>query len=324
MTHFEQQGAGPDAGRGVAQTVPPTEVVVADDGSAQPPRVPAGVRVVRQEDLGFRAAAARNLGAAATTSPVLAFLDADTTPEPGYLAALLGRVAACPDVLAVGRRRHADLSGDGTELPEPAWLVDGYAASRDLLDADGRSFRFVISAVMACSRALFDDVGGFDERFVGYGGEDWDLAYRAWNAGAVLVHERAAVAWHDGPEWAARPATARRQGPGVGAARGAGARAGDARGTAAGAAAGRAGGRAAPHDPRCVAALLAGSHRDLQVRADGGGELAGAVCAPRRGRRTSGRGPGCRCGWSSRCRWAATRWGRWSRCSPTAGSARWC
>jgi hypothetical protein len=58
--------------------------------------------------------------------------------------------------------------------------------------------------VLACRRSLFEDVGGFDERFVGYGGEDWDLAYRAWNAGAVLVHERAAVAWHDGPDWAGR------------------------------------------------------------------------------------------------------------------------
>lgn len=185
-----------------AQTLPPYEVVVADDGSPVPPRVPAGVRLVRQENHGFRAAAARNLGARATSRAVLTFLDADTAPEPGYLAALTTRVSASPDVLSVGRRRHADLSGTGAELPEPTWLVDGYAETRDLLDADGRSFRFVISAVMACRRSLFDRLGGFDERYVGYGGEDWDFAYRAWNAGALLVHERAAVAWHDGPSWA--------------------------------------------------------------------------------------------------------------------------
>ena len=180
------------------------EVVVADDGSAAVPVVPPGVRLVRQEDLGFRAAAARNLGAATSTADVLVFLDADTVPEPGFVEALVRRVAACPDVLAVGRRRHADLSGSGAELPEPSWLREGYRASRDLLDADGRSFRFVISAVLACRRSLFEDLGGFDERFVGYGGEDWDFAYRAWNAGAVLVHEADAVAWHDGPEWAGR------------------------------------------------------------------------------------------------------------------------
>jgi GT2 family glycosyltransferase len=204
-----------------AQTLPPAEVVIADDGSPDLPRTPrpptpAGgppVRVVTQPDRGFRAAAARNLGVRHSDREVLVFLDADTVPEPGFLDALTRRVAVCPDVLAVGRRRHADLSGLAPgadpctlpELPEPAWLREGYAGSRDLLDADGRSFRYVISAVLACRRSLFDDLGGFDERFVGYGGEDWDLAYRAWNAGAVLVHERAAVAWHDGPDWAGRP-----------------------------------------------------------------------------------------------------------------------
>ncbi|MGD9989700.1 glycosyltransferase [Pseudonocardia sp.] len=197
------------------QTLPPLEIVVADDGSREPVRPgdgPVPVSVVRQEDLGFRAAAARNAGAARTRGEVLVFLDADTVPEPGFVEALTAPVALCPDVLAVGRRRHADLvalaPGDdpaaAPELAAPRWLADGYARSGDLLHADGRSFRFVISAVLACRRSLFDDLGGFDERFVGYGGEDWDLAYRAWNAGAVLVHRRDAVAWHDGPDWAER------------------------------------------------------------------------------------------------------------------------
>ncbi|MCW0213914.1 MAG: glycosyltransferase [Pseudonocardia sp.] len=198
-----------------AQTLPPLEVIVSDDGSPEPPPVPAGgppVRVVRQPDLGFRAAAARNLGARHATGEVLVFLDADTVPEPGFLAAVTAHVAVCPDVLAVGRRRHADLRGTepgadpagAPRLPEPSWLAEEYRRTRNLLDADGRSFRFVISAVLACRRSLFADLGGFDERFVGYGGEDWDLAYRAWNGGAVLVHEPGAVAWHDGPDWAGR------------------------------------------------------------------------------------------------------------------------
>lgn len=197
------------------QTLAPVEVVIADDGSDPPPAPPAGgppVRVVTQPDLGFRAAAARNLGVVHTSAEVLVLLDADTVPEPGFLEHLTARVARNPDVLAVGRRRHADLGGHPVdvdprtlpELPEPAWLRQAYAGSRDLLDADGTSFRHVISAVLACRRSLFDDLGGFDERYVGYGGEDWDLAYRAWNNGAVLVHEPTAVAWHDGPDWALR------------------------------------------------------------------------------------------------------------------------
>jgi hypothetical protein len=279
VTHFEQHD---QLARTLAalstQTLRPAEVVVADDGSRRAPATPAGVRLVRQPDQGFRAAAARNLGAAATTADVLVFLDADTTPEPGFLRALVQRVGVCPDVLAVGRRRHADLSGDGRELPEPAWLADGLRGSRDLLDADGRSFRFVISAVLACSRLLYDDLGGFDERFVGYGGEDWDLGYRAWNNGAVLVHEPDAVAWHDGPEWSGRDPldTQKDQETGRLAAlipepltRGAPLPAllPDVLVDVAGS------------DPtRCIHSLLRQSHRDLQVRAEHVGELhAGAV-----------------------------------------------
>jgi glycosyltransferase involved in cell wall biosynthesis len=197
------------------QTLLPTEIVIADDGSAVTPSVPAGgppTRVVSQPDLGFRAGAARNRAARECRGEILVFLDADTSPEPEFLRSLTRRLAQCRDVVAVGRRRHADLTGlpldadpaGAPELDEPAWLRDGYASTRDLLDADGRSFRYVISAVLACGRPLYEELGGFDERFVDYGGEDWDFAYRAWNAGAVLVHEPGAVAWHDGPGWAGR------------------------------------------------------------------------------------------------------------------------
>jgi hypothetical protein len=89
-------------------------------------------------------------------------------------------------------------------LPEPSWLSDAYRDSADLLRLDHRSYRYVISSVMCCSRTLFDDIGGFDETFREYGGEDWEFAHRALTNGAVLQHARTAVAWHDGPDWAGR------------------------------------------------------------------------------------------------------------------------
>ncbi|WP_235564431.1 glycosyltransferase [Modestobacter sp. Leaf380] len=200
------------------------QVVVADDGSPEPPRVPAGVTVVRQPDRGFRAAAARNLGARAAEGEVLLFLDGDTVPTPTYVEELSALPALVPDALVTGRRRHADLAGwtpdrlrdwfaggaAPEELTEPAWLRE----AGDLLDADDRSYRFVISAVMGTTRALFEEVGGFDETFAGYGGEDWELAHRLFSAGAVLAHRERAVAWHDGPDWGLRgddPVAARRE-----------------------------------------------------------------------------------------------------------------
>lgn len=191
------------------------EIIVADDGSPGEVRVPDGVTVVRQEDRGFRLAAVRNLGVRASGGEVLCFLDADTAPEPGYVRALTRLPALLPEAVTVGRRRHADFTGvapdapvaaaaTGRELPEPSWLAEEYTRSRDLRDADDRSYRFVIGAVIACSRRLFDEVGGFDETFTDYGGEDWEWAHRMWQAGAVLAHVPDAVAWHDGPEWAER------------------------------------------------------------------------------------------------------------------------
>lgn len=181
-------------------------VIVADDGSAAPPKAGPVVTVVRQEDLGFRAAAARNLGASAGSGEVLCFLDCDTVPEPGYLtAAVAGHDAR---TVTVGRRRHRT---GGGPLPDPEWLAEGFRSTRNLADADDASFRFIISAVLTVGRELFESVGGFDGSIIGYGGEDWDLGWRLWHAGARFRHAPDAVAWHDGPDWAGRhddPATA--------------------------------------------------------------------------------------------------------------------
>lgn len=196
------------------------EVIVADDGSPQRPHIPQGVRLVRQEDAGFRLAAVRNLGAAAATGEILVFLDADTTPEPSFVRELVRLPALAPDCVTVGRRRHARLDGlpatapveqavAGRELADPRWLTDAYRATQNLLQADDRSYRYVIGAVLACSRRMMEEVGGFDESFTTYGGEDWEWGYRAWIRGALLAHVPSAVAWHDGPDAGSRPTSAR-------------------------------------------------------------------------------------------------------------------
>lgn len=211
-------------------------VIIGDDGSTEPPRVPTGLRrqrgavsaegnrrtgegegpipisVVRQEDRGFRAAAARNVAAAAGRGAVVLFLDGDTVPEPGYVAAMVSALGCGRTAVVVGQRRHVeDAAGPmGGTVPAtgtvPQWLADGWRASANLAEADETGFRYVISATLGLWRAFFERIGGFDDSIVGYGGEDWELAWRAWLHGGVLRHAPDAVALHRGADWGARSA----------------------------------------------------------------------------------------------------------------------
>ncbi|MDQ2782655.1 MAG: glycosyltransferase [Actinomycetota bacterium] len=202
------------------------ELVVADDGSQHAPVVGArryATRVVRQHDAGFRAAAARNLGARAAVGDVIAFLDQDCVPALDYLQRVAA-AAVSPWSLVLGHRLHTDLGGwsgdavgswlSGTGagppiLDEPQWLLDGYARTHDLTEPDPRAYQLVISAVLSMHRDLFDALDGFDESFQAYGGEDWELGHRALVAGADTQWLAEAVAWHDGPDLAGRAADTR-------------------------------------------------------------------------------------------------------------------
>src|SRR4029077_12314553 len=136
-----------------------------------------------------------------------------------YVRALGRLPALLPDAVVSGRRRYADLStwppaellawfdhdhAAPEQWDELPWLTNEYERSGNLLATHPRSYKYQIGAVLGCSRELFDDIGGFDETITGYGGEDYDFTYRAYNAGAVLAYVPEAVAWHDGPDWAGR------------------------------------------------------------------------------------------------------------------------
>ena len=181
------------------------EIIVADDGSPTPPEQEPSlvdaltdVITLRQDDLGFRAAAARNLGASVATGEVYAFLDGDTIPQPGYLTAAVAHVQRNRRAVVVGTRLT------GPDLAEPGWLTQAWADTDDLARADSTSWRYIISAVLTCSANFFHHIGGFDAGFVGYGGEDWEFGWRAWNAGAEFVHEPGALAHHPEADFGAR------------------------------------------------------------------------------------------------------------------------
>ena len=173
-------------------------IVVVDDGSTDPAatgRVVAahGGRVERHPS-SRGPAAARNTGARASATPIVAFLDSDVVPEAGWLTTLLGHLGD-PAVGAVAPRIVA-WGGDGREN-----AVTRYERRRSSLDLGARPapvtarsrVAYVPSAALVVRRSAFGD--GFREDMPV--AEDVDLVWRLAAAGWRLRYEPAARVAHE-------------------------------------------------------------------------------------------------------------------------------
>ncbi|WP_374928371.1 glycosyltransferase family 2 protein [Kytococcus sedentarius] len=167
--------------------------------------------------------AARNLGASTATgagAEVLVFLDVDCIAEPELVGTYAATVGT-PSGTHATPRLWCGVTGRLREVADPIrdYPVEDLAALRALSDpAAGRPTpgpgevveepeltRFW-SLNFAMGAADFEAVGGFDEAYVGYGGEDTDFAQRvgaaggtmAWLGGAAAHHQ-----WHTthSPPW---------------------------------------------------------------------------------------------------------------------------
>ncbi|HVR74030.1 MAG TPA: glycosyltransferase [Planctomycetota bacterium] len=185
------------------------EVIVADDGSTDETgdvvaeaarRSGFPIRHVRQEHRGFRLAAARNLAVRAASGDVFLFTDGDCIPFPDSLDEPSARCR--PGQAVTGDR--CLLSREETErlLPREARVEDLFAAARRRDRGRLRALRWknrfygwtglkarpkLLTANAAVHRADFERVNGFDERFVGWGYEDEDLARRLRRAGVRIL-----------------------------------------------------------------------------------------------------------------------------------------
>lgn len=107
---------------------------------------------------------ARNSGVAATSTDVVAFLDDDACPMPGWVEGFRQRFAADPSVAAVGGAIEPRFEGGRG----PRWfpMQYGWVIGCDYvgLPADGQEIRNPIGASMAVRRSHIDLVGGFSTR----------------------------------------------------------------------------------------------------------------------------------------------------------------
>lgn len=171
-------------------------VIVVDDASEDPGAVRRVVRdagaVLVRRPVNGGPAAARNSGLARAATELVAFVDSDCVPRPGWLDALLPHFAD-PVVAAVAPRIVAHGTGRGP--------LAAYEKSRSALDMGtresvvrpGAAVPYVPSAALVVRR---DPVGpGFDETM--RVGEDVDLVWRLAGAGHHVRYEPAAEVAHE-------------------------------------------------------------------------------------------------------------------------------
>jgi GT2 family glycosyltransferase len=164
------------------------ELLVIDDASMDGMACSAprwGAQVILGNGRG--PAAARNLGAHAARGAILVFLDADTAPRPGWLAALLAPFDDAAVVAVKGRyhTRQRSLVARFSQLEFEEKYARLERASRvDFVDTGTAAFR----------RSAFLEAGGFDERLTC--AEDVELAYRLASRGARFAFAPRAGVMH--------------------------------------------------------------------------------------------------------------------------------
>jgi chondroitin synthase len=209
------------------------QVIIADDGSNDNPEsiIPLfkgiiDIKYISQDDRGFRASAVRNLGVSIADHDNLIFLDCDMLPEPSLVSSFMKWLHVSKEVVLIGRRRFVNTDGipakkliksidAALNLPDINsenkivskgssgftidWREQIYSETNNLKDAGPHVFRTFCSGNVAFAKSAWDKIGGFDEDFNNWGGEDTEFGFRAYNQGLWFIPVIEAVALHQEP-----------------------------------------------------------------------------------------------------------------------------
>lgn len=188
----------------LAQISDKDELIVVDNGSSDGSAALVAesypqVQLIRSTNLGY--AAGNNHGARAAQGEFLVFLNPDTSLETGTIDALLAPFVSQPDIGMTTARivlmhdpEHINTCGNTMHY---SGLTYCRGAGRHKADfARSSDVDAVSGAAFAIRRSLFEQLGGFDERFFMYV-EDTDLSWRVHMAGMRCFYVADAIVRHD-------------------------------------------------------------------------------------------------------------------------------
>lgn len=149
-------------------------------------------------NLGF--AGGCNLGVRRSSGDVVAFVNNDARPDPGFLREAVRVLYAHGDVGAVATK-VLDWEGRRIDFVDAGMAWYGQAFKLHVGEEDGgthdaeRDVLFGTGSALVVRRSAFEAVGGFDESFFMFF-EDVDLGWRMWVAGYRVRFAPRAVTYH--------------------------------------------------------------------------------------------------------------------------------
>jgi chondroitin synthase len=204
------------------------EVIIADDGSGdgveelvQKYKKRLNIKIVSQKDMGYRLAAIRNKALKMAKNDVIISLDCDVIPAPRLIEEYMKWFQATDEnIVVLGILKHVDADSlteedilenpslifSLKEVPPPLerraskhsmseWRLAIFKKT-NYLKKHHYPYVMASGGNMAFWRKSALQIGGFDEDFIEWGGEDDVFNYKLYKKGAYFIPELKAIGMH--------------------------------------------------------------------------------------------------------------------------------